>query len=171
MTLAPLLAGALAAAPQPSPVRVSHSYVQNLKATPDRVLPLLTPLGERAWAVGWEPEMRWEPKDGGPGTLFVIRHPGQPETVWLLVAYDAAAGHVAYVHLTPGSDVTEIDIQLRPGPERNTLAEVRYTWTSLGPPGDALIQSKTPEDYQRSMRHWELALNHYLTTGQKVAGH
>ena len=171
MTLAPFLAGALAAAPPSAPMRVSHVYLQHLEATPDRVLPLLTPLGERAWAVGWEPEARWEPTGGGPGTLFVTRHPGQPETVWLLVAFDAAAGQVRYVHLTPGSDVTEIEIQLRPGPEKSTLAEVRYTWTSLGPPGDALVRSRTPEAYQRFMRHWELELNHYLRTGQKVAAH
>jgi hypothetical protein len=171
MTLAPLLAGALAATPSSPPARVSHAYLQHLQATPDRVLPLLTPLGERAWTEDWEPRIRWEPSGGGPGTLFVIEHPGHPDTVWLMVAYDAATGHVAYLHVTPGSDVTEIDIQLRPGPERSTLAEVRYTWTSLGPRGDALVRSKTPEAYAAFMRHWERELNHYLTTGQKVAGH
>jgi hypothetical protein len=171
MNLAPLLAGTLAATPLAPPARVSHSYVQHLHATPDRVLPLLTPLGERAWAVGWEPEIRWAPPGGGPGTLFVTRHPNEPETVWLMVVFDPAAGQVRYLHLTPGSDVTEIDIQLRPEPEGGTAAEVRYTWTSLGPPGDALVRSRTPEAYLRSMRHWEMALNHYLTTGQKVAAH
>jgi len=171
MNLAPLLAGTLATAPVASPARVSYVYVQHLHAPPERVLPLLTPLGERTWASDWEPEIRWEPHDGGPGTLFAIRHPGHPETVWWMLAHDAATGRVRYVHLTPGSDVTEIDIQLRPGPEKSTLAEVRYTWTSLGPPGDALVRSKTPEAYQRFMREWEQELNHYLATGQKLAAH
>lgn len=173
MTLVPFLAGTLAAAPALAalPARVSHSYLQHLRAPMERVLPLLTPLGERAWAGDWEPEVRWEPKGGGPGTLFVTRHPGHPETLWLMVAFDAAAGQVRYVHLTPGSDVTEIDIQLRPGTPGETLAEVRYTWTSLGPPGDALVRGKTPEAYLHFMREWETELNHYLTTGQKVAAH
>src|SRR5262249_37091234 len=92
MTLAPFLAGALAAAPPSAPMRVSHVYLQHLEATPDRVLPLLTPLGERAWAVGWEPEARWEPTGGGPGTLFVTRPPGQPETGRRLGAFRPAAG-------------------------------------------------------------------------------
>src|SRR5262249_42345094 len=92
-------------------------------------------------------------------------------TVWWMLAHDATTGQVRYVHLTPGSDVTEIEIQLRPGPEKSTLAEVRYTWTSLVPPGDALVRSRTPEAYQRFMRHWELELNHYLRTAQQVAAH
>ncbi len=168
MTLVPLVTAALATAPADSLERVSHVYEQHLEAPPDRVLPLLTPLGERAWAPGWEPEMRWEPPGGGAGTLFVVRHPGQPETVWLLDAFEPAAGHVHYVHFTPGSDVTEIDIRLRADGPARTVAAVRYTWTALGPSGVALVRSRTPDEYLRAMRHWELALNHYLTTGERL---
>ena len=168
MTVVPLVTAVLATSPE----RVSQVYEQHLEAAPDRVLPLLTPLGERAWASGWEPEMRWEPPGGGVGTLFVTRHPGHPETVWLLDAWEPAAGHVHYVHVTPGSDVTEIDIRLRPDGKDLTLATVRYTWTALGDPGLALVRSKTPESYRRFMQEWERELNHYLTTGKQLpAGH
>ena len=74
-SLALLGTAAIAASGGDAPERVSHTYEQHLAAPPDRVLPLLTPLGERAWAVGWDPQMRWEPPGGGAGTLFVIRHP------------------------------------------------------------------------------------------------
>lgn len=171
MTVVPLVTAALAAAPPESPERVSHVYEQRLEAAPERVLPLLTPLGERAWAAGWEPVLRWEPPGGGAGTLFVIRHPGQPDTLWLLDTWEPAGGHVHYVHVTPGSDVTEIDIRLRPEGKDRTLATVRYTWTALGAPGVALVRSKTPEAYLHAMRDWELALNHYLTTGKQLPEH
>lgn len=170
-TLAPLFTAALAASAADAPERVSHCYEQHLAAPPDRVLPLLTPLGERAWAAGWEPEMRWEPAGGGAGTLFVIHHPGQPATLWLLDTWEPVAGHVHYVHVTPGSDVTEIDIRVRPDGADRSIATVRYTWTALGPPGVALVRSNTPEAYLRSMRHWEMALNQFLTTGQKLDPH
>ena len=75
MTLVPLLAGTLAAAPGAPPARVSHSYVQHLRAPMDRVLPLLTPLGERAWASDWEPEVRWEPRAVAPARSS---SPGMP---------------------------------------------------------------------------------------------
>jgi len=168
MTLAPLVTAALAAAPPDSPERISHVYEQHLAGPPDRVLPLLTPLGEQDWAPGWEPQMRWEPAQGRVGTLFVTVHPGQPDTVWVLDTWEPAQGHVHYVHVTPASDVTEIDIRLRPDGESRTIATVRYTWTALGPPGEALVKDKTPEAYVRSMRHWETALNHFLTTGRKL---
>jgi Polyketide cyclase / dehydrase and lipid transport len=162
MTLVPVVTAALAAAPSGTPERVSHVYQQHLVAPPERVLPLLTPLGERAWAEGWDPQMRWEPPGGGAGTLFVVRHPGEPDTVWVLDNFDPGEGHVHYIHVTPGSDVTEIDIRLRPEGSGATVATVRYTWTSLGPPGVALVRSKTAAAYLASMRHWEHALNHHL---------
>jgi hypothetical protein len=62
--------------------------------------------------------------------------------------------------------VTEIDIRLRPEGKARSIATVRYTWTALGEPGVALVRSKSPEAYLRSMREWEQALNHFLTTGQ-----
>ncbi len=169
--LAPLFTAAIAASTPDVPERVSHSYDQHLAAAPDRVLPLLTPLGERAWASGWDPQMRWEPPGGGAGTLFVIRHRGEPDTVWLLDTWEPAAGHVHYVHLTPGSDVTEIDIRLRPDGTDRSIATVRYTWTALGPPGLTLVRSKAPEAYLHAMREWETELNHLLQTGQKLPPH
>ena len=188
MNVVPLVTAALAAAPAEPAERVSHVYGQHLEAAPERVLPLLAPLGERAWAAGWDPAMRWEPPGGGAGTLFVTRHPGQPaprtpgtpeeqregaarpgpETLWLLDTWEPAAGHVHYLHVTPGSDVTEIDIRLRPDGKDRTVATVRYTWTALGPPGVALVRSKTPEAYLHFMREWERELNHYLATGNQL---
>jgi len=167
MTLAPLVTAALAAAPPASPERVSHVYEQHLAGPPERVLPLLTPLGERDWAPGWEPQMRWEPPDR-VGTLFVIAHPGHPDTVWLLDTWEPSQGHLHYVHVTPGSDVTEIDIRLRAEGAARTIATVRYTWTALGVPGVALVKGRTPEAYVQAMRHWEMQLNHFLTTGRKL---
>jgi len=168
MTLVPVVTAVLSSASPETAERVSHAYEQHLEAPPEKVLPLLTPLGERAWAVGWEPEMRWEPPGGGAGTLFVVRHPGQPAALWLLDTWEPGDGHVHYVHVTPGSDLTEIDIRLRPDGKDRTVATVRYTWTALGPPGVTLVRSKTPESYAHFMRHWELELNHYLTTGQQL---
>ncbi|HSP18655.1 MAG TPA: hypothetical protein VLQ79_04020 [Myxococcaceae bacterium] len=58
MTLAPVVTSVLTASAGESAERVSHVVTQHLVAPPEHILPLLTPLGERAWAAGWEPEMR-----------------------------------------------------------------------------------------------------------------
>jgi hypothetical protein len=146
------------------PTQVSRVYVQALAGTPAQILPVLTPIGEKAWAAGWDPVLRHEAAPPGEGTLFVTRHPGEPDTVWLLERFDAAAGHVRYLHVTPGSDVTEIDIQLRAvGPGR-TEAEVRYTYTGFTERGNALVAARTDEYYRRFMVEWEEQLNRYLAT-------
>jgi len=87
---------------------------------------------------------------------------------FLLHTWEPVAGHVQYLHVTPGSDVTEIDILLRADGKDRTVATVRYTWTALGEHGRALVPSKTPESYRRFMQGWERELNHYLTTGKKL---
>ncbi len=180
----PLLAGAAAAAvagcggtgegarpPRPaaiepafSPRQVSRVYTQSLAAPPDEIMPLLTPLGEKAWARGWDPTILFEAPPPGSGTVFTTRHADRPETTWLLETFDPVAGHVRYIHMTPGSDVTEIDIALAraPGSAGRTEATVRYTYTGFSKRGNDLVDSMTEEHYRHFMMAWEQELNDYL---------
>jgi len=146
-----------------TPRQVSRVYTQSLAAAPEEILPLLTPIGEKAWAEGWDPVMRHEAPVPGDGTLFATRHPGQPDTIWLLERFDPVGLQVRYLHVTPGSDVTEIDIALRPGgaPDR-TEAVVRYTYTGFSERGNALVDAMTEEHYRGFMIEWEEQLNRYL---------
>ncbi len=169
MTLVPLVTAALTASAGDLAERVSHVYEQHLVAAaragaPAAHAPRRAGVGRRAGPPGCAGSRPAEAR--APSSSSV--HPGQPDTVWLLDTWEPAAGHVHYVHVTPGSDVTEVDIQLRPDGQDRSIASVRYTWTALGPPGIALVRSKTPEAYLRAMRHWETALNHYLTTGRML---
>jgi hypothetical protein len=152
---------AAGAADEFRPRRVSRVYVQSLAGTPGRIMPLLTPLGEKAWAHGWDPVMLHE-APLGVGSVFSIRHPSKPDTIWLLETFDPA-GHVRYLHMTPGSDVTEIDIRLRAAGADRTDAEVRYTYTGLSDSGNALVDSWTEARYRDFMIEWEDELNRYLT--------
>ncbi len=147
-----------------APRRVSHAYTQSLSAPPGDIMPLLTPLGEKAWCSGWDPIVLFQAPEPGDGTVFAVRHPGEPDTIWLLESFDAAGRRVRYLHVTPGSDVTEIDIELREAsgaPERSE-AVVRYTYTGLSERGNALVDAMTAEHYRRFMVEWETELNGYL---------
>jgi hypothetical protein len=148
--------------------RATRVAVQTWNAAPEHVLPLLTPLGEKAWAVGWEPEMRWQAAGSGEGTLFVTRSQGVGETVWVLETFDAAHLRVAYVHVSPGSLVVEIVVALAVLPESRTRAEVRYTFTALSARGNARIAQMTETHFADFMRDWERELNHFLQTGRKL---
>jgi len=59
--------------------------------------------------------------------------------------------------------VTELDVALRPVAADVTEATVRYTYTGLSEQGNALVASRTEEYYLGFMKHWEDALNRYLT--------
>jgi len=80
-----------------TPHQVTRTYTQTLAGTPERILPLLTPEGERARAEGWNPTVLFD-APGRDGTVFLTR---DPETLWLLVRYDAARGYVRYYRITP----------------------------------------------------------------------
>jgi len=147
-----------------SPRQVSRAYTQSLAAPPDQIMPLLTPLGEKAWAVGWDPVILFQAPAPGTGTMFATRHAGEREKIWLLETFDVAGRRVRYLHVTPGSDVTEIDIALSAaaGAPDRTEAVVRYTYTGLSERGNALVDAMTEEHYQRFMEQWEQELNRYL---------
>jgi hypothetical protein len=147
--------------------RLSCAVVQTWNATPERLLPLLTPLGEKAWAVGWEPEVRWQAPGRGEGTLFVTRSPDGEETLWVLESFDVPGLRVAYVHLSPGWLVVEIAVTLSPHGDSRTRAEVRYTFTALSEKGNARLAQREAH-FADFMRDWERELNHFLRTGQKL---
>ena len=160
----------LAATPPPEvPLnRVTRVGVQTWDAAPEVVLPLLTPRGEMAWGVGWQPDIRYQAPGNGEGTLFVTRLHGGGEAVWVLQTFDAQQGRVAYTHLVPGVLVVELTIALSPLAEGRTRGEVRYSYTALSELGNARVAEMTEEHYAAFMRDWERQLNHFLRTGRKA---
>ncbi len=148
--------------------RASRVGVQTWEAPPERVLPLLTPNGERAWAEGWEPDIRWTAPGNGEGTVFVTHgHKGR-DTLWVLTAFDPQTGRIAYSKLLPGVILVELSITLSPLPEGRTRGEVRYTFTALSQRGNEHISEMNEENFVTLMQDWERALNHFLRTGRKL---
>ncbi len=160
----------LATAPGPDVAleRATRVGVQTWEAPPERVLPLLTPLGEKAWAADWAPDIRWQAPGNGEGTLFVTRSHGGNETLWVQQTVDAVNLRVAYTHLRLGVLLVELSITLLPLPEERTRGEVRYTFTALSERGNARIAEMTEQHFADVMRDWERALNHFLRTGRKL---
>ncbi len=148
--------------------RVTRVGRQTWDAPAERVLPLLTPQGEAAWALGWKPDIRWQAPGNGEGTLFVTRSHHGDETLWVLQTWDAAAGRVAYTHLLPGVLLVELSVVLTPLPQGKTRGEVRYAYTALSERGNARVAEMTEEHFAAFMRDWESQLNHFLRTGRKL---
>ena len=148
------------------PVRAIRTYTQHLHAPPEAVMPLLCPVRERDWAVGWEPVEVWSSSGvAEPDCVFVT--PGEPQAIWMVTRLEPAEHFVEMVKITPGVTACRLTIQLSPAAD-GCRAEVCYRHTSLGPAGDRFVAGFTEEHYRELMQQWEAELNHYLTSGEKI---
>ena len=150
---------------RPSPAkRVVRSEVIGLPAPPDRIFSLFTPAGEKLWVDGWYPEMVY-PESGATeeGMVFTTRRPDGAESVWTITEYDERNLRVAYVRVTPGSDVCTVAVRCEPGPKGATRARVIYTLTALTGRGSGYLADDFSEEHHRKrMATWEEAITRYL---------
>lgn len=146
------------------PRRVSHSHVQRLIATPDRVFPLLCPVREADWLDGWDPiSVASQSGVAEPDCVFVTAG-GPREAVWYVTQHRPETGFVEMIKITPQVTACRLTIQLRPA-AHGSDAEIAYTHTSLGPEGDDFVAAFTAAAWLDFMGNWERRLNHYLRHG------
>jgi hypothetical protein len=151
--------------------RRTHRYVQHLEAPLAQVMPLLTAARENEWAAMFQPHILHpgEPPGGLRGVFLTGE--GADRTLWTMTDYDPERGHVAYFRTIPGVLATHIDIQLEADGSGRCRAAVSYTYAALSPGGNARVEAITAERYREQMVEWERALNHYLTTGERLGNY
>ena len=151
------------------PNRVTHTYTQRLVAPPERVLPLLCPVREAEWLERWDPIAVYTRSGvAEPGCVFVTA--AEPHAaVWMITRLEPEAGRVEMIKITPEVTACALSIAVSPT-VHGSDAEVTYTHTSLGPLGDEFVAGFTEEFYAGFMQDWEHRLNHYLETGERLAG-
>lgn len=152
-----------------TPVRASHTYVQELIAPPARVFPLLCPVREADWIEGWEPALVASVSGVAERDCVFTTAAGPAEAIWYVTRHEPATHLVEMIRITPGITACRLTIQLR-ATASGCEAEVTYTHTSLGPEGDAFVAAFTPTYYREFMRDWEARLNHYLRHGAALPG-
>ncbi len=150
------------------PNRVRHSYRQHLQAPPDRVFPLLCPVRELDWVPGWAPLAVLSESGVAELDCVFVTPDGVDEAIWVITRHEPDSGHVEMIKVTPGRTIGKLEIHVQADGADRTIADVSYTYTALGPRGDAFLAGFTAEGYRSFMTKWEAALNHYLTTGQKI---
>ena len=150
------------------PIRVKRTYTQTLVAPPDKVFPLLCPVREMDWAVGWHPPYVFSFSGvAEPDCVFIT--PGDPaDAVWYVTRHEPENWLLEMVKITPDITACRIIIHLHPSGS-GCNAVVTYSYTSLGPKGNEFIENFTENYYREFMRAWEAELNHYLSTGRKLS--
>jgi len=148
--------------------RASHTAVQTLDGPPAAVFPLYCPVREMDWVRGWEPGLVVSATGAAElACAFTTVQSGR-EAVWLVTEHEPGEGRVAMVKITPGVTACRLVIDLAPLPGERSVAAITYTYTSLGPDGDEVVDAFTAESYQTFMAEWEAEMNHYLRTGEKL---
>jgi hypothetical protein len=146
------------------PKRVSHTYTQLLSAAPEKVFPLLCPVREADWLDGWDPVLVASRSGVAERDCVFVTAAGASEAVWYITQHQPDVGFVEMIKITLGLTACRLEIRVSPAPG-GSHAEVTYTHTSLGPDGDAFVDSFTADAYLQFMQNWESRFNHYLQHG------
>jgi hypothetical protein len=151
---------------------VERSATITLVAPPDKVFHLFEPIGEKAWAAGWEPRFVYpQDEEAKEGAVFKIEAENGPDTTWIISRYDREHNAIEYMTVKPDTRVGRIRVEVAGGSEGTSIAAVSYTFTALTEQGNALNDSFTEDHYRHKMHWWEKAINHYLRTGETLAHH
>ena len=153
------------------PKRISRTATITVNAPLEEAFALFGPIREKDWADGWDPQ----PIDP-LGDLVQERmvfttqsHSGQeePEDVWIVSAYSVGDSFIEYTVFAPGR-VWWIEVvceRLADGAQ--TRAEITYTYLGLTDRGNSLNKQALEQIFERDLRDWEEAINHFLATGER----
>ena len=150
------------------PYRATHSYNQILDAVPDQVFPLLCPVRELDWVPGWNPLTVWSAAGVAEREAIFTTLDSGDQAIWVVSHFDPNAFRIEFVKVIPRRTVTVIRVALHAHSDSRTMAVVEYSVTALSEEGEKVVSTFSDDYYVRFMQEWERALNHFLTTGEKI---
>jgi hypothetical protein len=161
----PLLAAGLSLVSSSAPAAQSQTHRFTVLAPCERLLPLFTAAGERAWVPGWEPEFL----SGSVERGSVFRtHSGGRETVWVVTEYAPAQGRVSYARIAQGSNMGLVDVRCRATGQHASEISVTYTLTSITPAGkDFVDRFFAAGAYAAYIQEWRDGIMAYLDGGAR----
>lgn len=135
---------------------VRRSGLVRVAAPIETAFPLFTPLGEKVWAPGWDPEFH-HPADGTPvaGMAFSTTNPDGPPTHWVLIDWDPERHAVRYARMTPGLRVGTVEVACRIDGPAATAAQITYDLTAIDDAGDEDLAGWTQPWFDGFLREWE----------------
>lgn len=149
--------------------QVTKTYTQQNTGTPEDVFPLLCPVREADWLDGWQYEMVYS-KSGlvEENCVFTTPHHGTHRTIWHVTKHDPKYHEVEFVRVTPEENVVRINIKLKDNDNETTAAHITYQYTALSEVQNQFIENDLDASFTASMKWWERAINHYLSTGEML---
>ncbi|MFC5181638.1 SRPBCC family protein [Actinomadura harenae] len=126
---------------------------------PDEAFPLFTPLGERAWAEGWDPVFPDDASDdSAPGVVFTTSAHGHG-TVWVVVERNIPAS-ITYARTTPGDRAGTVTVELSEV-DGGSRVQVTYDLTALRPEAMPALEHFAA-DYPSYLHSWQTSIESIL---------
>jgi hypothetical protein len=135
----------------------------------DEIFPLFTPLEEKKWVQGWNPEFIF-PKNGvaEEQMIFVTppRFAGEDVYRWVMSKFRQEDHHVEYVVFTHDR-IWNISVTCFPNGS-TTCATIRYRFTAFTDRGHELNKLALSQMYQRELKDWQEAINEYVERQRNI---
>ena len=126
------------------------------------VFELFSPLGERQWVPGWDPELLHPPgAHWAAGQIFRTQE-DRGEAIWIVTDLNRDAHHVEYHRVEPRRYVARVRVQCAASGETNTDVTTSYAFVGLSLGGNDEIRAMTAGAYSEKMARWKQWIGDYL---------
>ncbi len=149
------------------PKRMKHSCEQVWKATPEKVFPLLCPVRETDWVPGWNPKLVVSNSGIMELDCLFVTQEEPNDAIWIVTGYESDC-YVEMYKTIPGSTVRKFSIRLDSEQKNLTKAFISYEYTALTEEGEKIVNDFDEANFAKFANHFEIAINHYLTTGRMI---
>ena len=143
------------------------SSTQHIKASPEKVFPLLCPKKEYDWIPGWQCEIIYS-KSGYAelDCIFTTNFPDNGKEVWVVDQY--VPNQLIEFIISSEQKITRYTITLTDNQNGTTTLVWEQNITSLNEEGNRQIEKLTNEAFNKKIKGLEVLLNHYLATGKML---
>lgn len=148
-----------------------RSHTVKLYATPDSIFPLLCPVREEEWTVGWEKDtyelIYSESGFNEEGCIFRTSYPDGFDKLWVCTIFDKDKHEVEFLVNVKDLVIRKMNILLKADENNMTDARFEYTVTAISENGNAIV-GKLDEDIIKSASGLGMMINYYLQNGEKL---
>jgi hypothetical protein len=134
----------------------------------EQVFELFSPLGEKLWVPGWNPDLLYPPDTPWAQGLIFRTQEEKGEAVWVVSALAREAHEVEYYRVESERYVARVSVACRAATDGQIQAVVTYTFIGLSPEGNADIEVMTRESYAEKMKRWERWISESLARNNRA---
>ena len=121
----------------------------------DAAFELFSPLGEKLWVPGWDPELIYPPGSSWePGLIFRTRE-GQREAIWVVTTLDRSVYEVEYHRFEADRYLVRVRVACSARSAWETDVRVTYVFVGLSESGSREITLMTAEAHAERMSRWQ----------------